>query len=283
MKAIVLFPSLALAVSAQASELVLSNRLGRVVISDVGAQVLSYVPAGRQELLFMPADADFSKDREMHGGIPVCWPWFGRMGAPGSRLHGLARYRRWRVAEKTNGPESSRLVLTLASDDATRKVWPYDFRLVYTIELTDRLSLALAAENTGVHSFKTTLGFHPYFRVRDPAEVVVDGLKKPLRAYPGIDGGHETVSGGTYSFGTGYGRVEVSAVGERKLVVWNPGPDWKDWSPDGNLAKEDWRRFLCVEPAVVGPENAVRLETGGRHVFKMTVRGISGTGKPCVK
>ena len=51
---------------AVASVLILSNSFGRVEVSTVGAQVLSYVPADGGEVLFMPADRDFSRNREMH-------------------------------------------------------------------------------------------------------------------------------------------------------------------------------------------------------------------------
>lgn len=257
-----------------ATTVVLSNRLGRAEVSLLGAQVLSYVPAGRSDVLFMPEDRDFSRDREMHGGIPVCWPWFARLGAPGSRLHGVARYCRWQVAGLTNGTDVSRLVLTLDSSDATRKAWPHDFRLEYEIVLTDRLSLVLKAVNTGRDPFDTTFGFHPYFRVGNPDGVVVRGLKDPIRAHPGINDVYERASGGTYAFDGANGPVEVSAAGERKLIVWNPGPNWKGWTPTCNLKADDWRRFLCVEPAVIGRENAQRLRPGESSTLKMTLRDV---------
>ena len=257
------------------SILVLSNAFGRVEVSTMGAQVLSYVPSGRDDVLFMPADRDFSRNREMHGGIPICWPWFGRFGEPGSRMHGLARYCRWRVAGMTNGTDVSRLVLTLDSSEETREKWPHDFHLKYDVVLADRLTLTLDAKNTGSGPFDATLGFHPYFRVRNPPDVTVRGLKEPLRAYPGIDGGHETESGGTYSFDAGDDRIEISAKCEKKLVVWNPGPDWKDWTPDCNLTVNDWRQFLCVEPAVIGRENAIVVKPGESSAFTMTIYSVS--------
>ena len=251
------------------SLLVLSNAFGRVEVSTLGAQVTSYAPAGRADVLFMPADRDFSRNREMHGGIPVCWPWFGRFGEPGSRMHGLARYAEWTVAERTD----SRVVLALESSEATRKVWPHDFRLRYTIDLAERLRLTLVSENTGARPFKVTQGFHPYFRVADPSKVVVRGLEKPLAAFPGIDGGHPRSADGRYSFNVDErgGRVALEAKGESKLVVWNPGPDWDGWKPDCNLARGDWPKFLCVEPAVIGRENAILLAPGGRNEFSMTI------------
>ena len=249
---------------------VLSNAFGRVEISTLGAQVTSYAPAGGGEVLFMPRDRDFTKDREMHGGIPVCWPWFGRFGAPGSRMHGLVRYAQWTVAEKSD----SKAVLTLASSSATRKAWPYDFSLAYTVELGEALKLTLVATNTSKEPFAVTEGFHPYFAVADPTKAVVKGLKDDIRVCPGIDGGHACASGGAYRLVdvAGGRTVEIVSNAERKLVVWNPGPDWADWKPSCNLGKDDWRKFVCMEPTVIGRENAIVLKPGERSEFTMTVR-----------
>lgn len=252
-------------------DVVLSNRCGRVGISLVGAQVLSYVPAGSGDVLFRPADMDFTKDRFMHGGIPVCWPWFSRCGEPGSQMHGLVRRVRWQVAELTNGVTASRAVLTVASSEWTREIWPHDFKLRYTVELGERLELKLLAENTDVRPFKVTAGFHPYFRVADPAQMTVRGLAEPVKVFPGLDKGFPTRSGGRYTFNAGMAEVEIAAQGECRLIVWNPGADWKDWSPTCNLAHDDWRRFVCVEPTVTKQENAVEMKPGDRHELSMSI------------
>lgn len=254
----------------------LGNDFGRVEVSTIGAQVVSYVPFGCDEILFMPEDRAFSSDRAMHGGIPVCWPWFGRFGAPGSRMHGLARYARWQVAERT----SSRVVLSLDSSAATLEVWPFDFKLRLSVELNDRLCLTLLAENTSDAPFEVSEGFHPYFRASDPQNISVFGLpEKEVRAFPGIDGGRPCQPGGTYCLkDAATGRcIEMTSNIERKIVIWNPGPNWSDCMPGGNLGKDDWKGFVCVEPAIYGPGNAVRLSSGESSEFKMSIRVISGT------
>ena len=259
---------------AVASVLILSNSFGRVEVSTVGAQVLSYVPADGGEVLFMPADRDFSRNREMHGGIPVCWPWFGRFGEPGSRMHGLARYQEWRVEEQTN----SRVIFSLKSSEATRTMWPYDFKLHYTVDLGERLRLSLVAMNTSKEAFSVTEGFHPYFRTKDVSRTIVKGLKSDLKVHPGIDGGHDCTCGGAYRLMAGEGgeMVEITSNAECKLVVWNPGPDWPDWDPEGNLGRDDWRKFVCVEPTVIGRENAITICPNECATFTMTIRRCGG-------
>lgn len=249
--------------------LVLSNACGRAEVSLVGAQVTSYRPAGGDEILFMPDDRDFSRDREMHGGIPICWPWFGRYGEPGSRMHGLARYCRWTLSEQADDGSLTKVVLRLDASEATRRVWPYAFALRYEITLGSQLSLKLEATNTDVRPFHVTAGFHPYFCVADPAQVVVHGMSEPVSVFPGIDKGYYTPTNGRYTFETGFSEVAMAVEGECRLIVWNPGSDWQCWCPEGNLRKDDWRRFVCVEPTITRCDKAIELKPGESHVLQM--------------
>ena len=77
---------------------VLANQYGTAEVALFGAQTVSYRPTGNPPVLYMPHPYDEKPaGEEIHGGIPVCWPWFARNGAPGSKIHGLARYSTWSV------------------------------------------------------------------------------------------------------------------------------------------------------------------------------------------
>ena len=70
----------------------ISNKFGSVTLSLMGAQIRSYRPAGmKEDILFAPKTMAIDGTKHVHGGIPVCWPWFGRNGEPGSVSHGFAR------------------------------------------------------------------------------------------------------------------------------------------------------------------------------------------------
>jgi len=264
---------------------VLSNRCGRTEVSLIGAQIVSYVPAGGAEVLFLPADRDFSRDREMHGGIPVCWPWFSRHGEPLSRMHGLARYARWTVEEKYEEESFSRLVLSLESSEKSRAVWPYDFRLRYTITLADRLSLSLLSENTADPKtasgkwFEFTQGFHPYFRVADARQVSLSGVTNDsLRALTPIDSSWNALGDAAYCLEDEKERrmIRIGAKGHTRVVVWNPGEQWDQG--DTNLPSLDWPSFICVEPVSGRREEALRLQPGQRARLDLTVQVVSGRG-----
>ena len=59
-------------------------------ISLHGGQVLSFAPAGFDDLLWLsPTTA--MPPKATRGGVPVCWPYFGRQGQPDDApQHGLA-------------------------------------------------------------------------------------------------------------------------------------------------------------------------------------------------
>nr|MCG6291266.1 D-hexose-6-phosphate mutarotase [Vibrio vulnificus] len=65
-------------------------------ISLFGGHVVSYQPTGKADVIWMSDKAVFDGKTALRGGIPVCWPWFGRIAAP---AHGFARTSEWELVE----------------------------------------------------------------------------------------------------------------------------------------------------------------------------------------
>ena len=170
-----------------ASLVVLSNFYGRVEADSLGAIVLSYVPAGGEEVFFRQA-APYDPSGWYHGGVPVCWPWFGGNGEPGSVLHGFARQREWRVVSRTDGGKDSAVHFRLEE--------PGEYRLDYLVGLNERLSLRLTMENLGTASFAVTTGLHPYFSVSHPENVAVATPSGTIRCHGTMNGGRPLGRGG---------------------------------------------------------------------------------------
>lgn len=250
--------------NAVGSLIALSNDCGRVAVDTYGATVLSYVPADGDEVLFR-AQRPRLPVEWYHGGIPVCWPWFGRYGDPGSCMHGLARLHVWEVVSREDSPRLSRLRLRLRSGEATARDFDGSFELDYEIVLADSLRLVLTMRNTGVRRFAVTAGFHPYFRVRELADATVRTPTETIRCEPGMDGGR-AYADGTYLLSDGERRIRLTSRGNRKLVVWNPGPEHPEFAPD------EWRRFACVEPAVLPRMEGLWLLPGAACELEMSVR-----------
>src|SRR5512139_4252652 len=61
-----------------------------------GAHVVSWVPAGGQERLFLSRTSAFRAGAPIRGGVPVVFPQFGALGP--LPLHGLVRLMVWELA-----------------------------------------------------------------------------------------------------------------------------------------------------------------------------------------
>ena len=215
----------------------LANQYGSAQVSLFGAQVLSYQPTGNFPVLYLPREISFGPDKADHGGIPVCWPWFGKNGPEGSYGHGFARRMLWRVAGSEYSEELK-------------------------ISVSMKLNMGLKTTNTGTEPFEITEGFHPYFLVRDRDAVTVRGLDGCAFCDARKTRVADAVWTGDLAFNTEYDHVfavkknefaildpglhraiAIAARGNAKLVCWNPGP--VDL-PDRNLGADEWRKFICV-------------------------------------
>ena len=140
-----------------------------------GARILSLKIRG-DEVLWRPREWRLERGEGWaHGGIPLCWPWFGSSGPDPKVKHGFAHLLKFSLRRKHETQERSELVLGLSADAETRRLWPHEFDLEYRIILTDRLRLELKTVNTGKETFRFTTGFHPYFAIGERDRTVVTG------------------------------------------------------------------------------------------------------------
>jgi D-hexose-6-phosphate mutarotase len=271
----------------------IANQYGSAELSLFGAQVLSYRPTGNFPVLYTPPEVAFGPDKADHGGIPVCWPWFGKNGPEGSYGHGFARRSLWRVTGSEYSEDITEITLALDCTEETRRLWPHEFALQLKVSVSMKLNMGLKTTNTGSEPFEITEGFHPYFLVRDRDAVTVRGLDGcrycDARKTRVAD---ETWSGDLH-FDTEYDHVfavpadknefaiidpglrraiAIASRGNAKLVCWNPGA--VDL-PDRNLAADDWRKFVCVEPATLFKEDAtVKIAPGESHELLMAIQAV---------
>jgi len=268
----------------------LKNVNGVAKVSLVGANVFSYVPAGGEEVFFSVKKPDFLAEDFQHVGIPVIWPWFNMNGEAGSAGHSFPRQMKWKVVDKVETEKVSRLVLELVSNDETRRFWPYDFRLRYTVTLGDQLQVSLVTENTDRVPFDITEGFHSYFSVSDVDKVVLRGLDGCRNDRIGSEL-LDPVFTGDLKFHAGEGRVftpgkgeyvffdegknrviAMAARGHRKLILWSI----PESSCCGDyLSGGDWKHFVCLEPSTISREAAVRIQPGKQHELRMSVKAAT--------
>lgn len=272
------------------SLMILRSRTGCAQVETRGGAMASWMEDGFGEILAMARKADIGRlDVKVQGGIPLCWPWAAYEGAPGCRIHGLARYREWSVVSASD--ES--LVLALDDSAETCAEWPHRFHLELCYRLSDGLTVEFKAMNVGDRPFSCTELFHPYFRVGDFRRCRVtgtDGARYFWRQE--ADAGDRRIWRGDFDCGRlangapGYvfeptthryrlsdpslGReLTIDYGGNRKMVIWGAGGDFSPYGgSDDPLFGE---RFLCVEGGTLYRDVAYVLEPGEIHNLKMNV------------
>jgi galactose mutarotase-like enzyme len=141
----------------------IANQELAVEVSTLGAEMQSLKTADGRDFLW-DGDATWWTGRS-----PILFPIVGK--APDDRLaikgktypmaqHGIARRREFAIVEQTATACRHELV----SNEETREVYPFDFRLTLEHRLDGRsLSVTATVENTGDGLLPFGLGFHPAF------------------------------------------------------------------------------------------------------------------------
>ena len=161
-----------------------SGSSARVLVS-LGFNCFSWQPTlddGPREMLWAHPDFASRAERPSGSGIPLLFPFPGRIGgakylfagreyelepgdAYGNAIHGFAMSRPWRIVEQT----AARIVgeFQASRDDASILArWPSDFRIRVSYEVRGReLVSGIRYENTGDGTLPCGFGTHTYFRL----------------------------------------------------------------------------------------------------------------------
>jgi glucose-6-phosphate 1-epimerase len=272
----------------------IDNDHARAEISVYAGQVLAYQPEQEQhDLLFVSEHALFQPGKAIKGGIPVCWPWFGRdpddRGRPD---HGFVRARGWKLlSTETMVDGATRVRLGCRDDEATRALWPYRFALELEVTVGATLAVALVTRNTGPAPVTITQALHTYFNVGDVRRAQVLGLaghsyldKVALSdptATPAADPDAPVEQSGPINFDgpvnriyldtadrliiddPSFGRqIQIDREGSRSAVVWNP---WIEQSRQmGDFGDDEYLGMVCVETTNAATD-AVTIAPGASH------------------
>ncbi|HFZ8995974.1 TPA: D-hexose-6-phosphate mutarotase [Citrobacter freundii] len=228
-----------------------------------GAHLISWQPAGEEEVLWLSNNTPFKAGVALRGGVPVCWPWFGPSAQPGMPSHGFARNLPWKLKAHSEDDNGAVLTFELKDSEATRRYWPHDFTLLARFKVGKTCEIELEAHG----DFETTSALHTYFNVGDITTVKVSGLGDRYIDKVG-EAKEGTLADGVQAFPDRTDRVylnpeacsvihddvlkrniEVIHHHHQDVVGWNPGPalsvSMSDMSDDG------YKTFVCVETACV--------------------------------
>ena len=249
-----------------------------------GAQVCSWRPASADEVLFVSDQSRWEDGRAIRGGIPVCFPWFrGKSDDPSAPAHGFVRTKEWNLVSVDAGNDGSvSIVCVTSSDEATRRWWPYEFRLLHRVTLGNTLRMELTAINTGKTGFRFEEALHTYFRVGDAERVQVRGLEG-LAYLDNVDGNRQkiqrdilTLAGPLDNAYTGRGAIDIFDPALERVVrteksnssstiVWNP---WREGAAKlADLGDSEWKLMTCVEAGNI-IDSAISLDPGAEHTMR---------------
>lgn len=244
-----------------------STGASAVILPEKGATVVSYRVDGREYLYRDQENLDSAERPRC--GIPFLFPAFSRFPqdtfqwagkAYPMHIHGFGHTSAWQVLLA----ETSRLRVVLCSDEDTRKMYPFDFRVELTFTLQEGiLRIQQRYENTGKEALPYAFGFHPYWAVEDAGKAQVEinaGLEMDIKSQKlvpcqrktaGVAFGPGMQEAGAF-FAQAASPITIHAAQEKRVcmcfdeafdrvVLWSV----KD------------KGFLCVEPINSSPNGLV--------------------------
>lgn len=141
------------------------------------------IVAGRPvEVLYAPPGFAAGQERPSRGGIPLLFPFPGRIRGTtftwegrayrleagdglGNAIHGFVMWRPWRIVEQAENRAVGQFH-AWRDDPSLQDCWPADFRITAAYTLRgNTLAAEYTIENPGDTPLPCGLGTHPYFRL----------------------------------------------------------------------------------------------------------------------
>lgn len=274
----------------------LKNNFGQATVTTHGATLLSYIPAGGTDLLWVSDTAIYDGSKPVRGGVPVCWPWFGahdpsKMGAhptdAAKKGHGIARYELWEVESVSTHGEATQVVLSLTPNASTQKAWPHDFKLSLAVTLGEKLTVELIGENLSNQAWYVTEALHTYFKVAKAPGLVIEGLENKtyydknqdfaafqqtdtLKVQAPMDCVYVDHNDKVVMKDQGRDIV-MDKINSASTVVWNPGAEGVKAFAD--MPDDQYQVMVCVE-AANALQNGYELKAGAKHTMGMVLSSV---------
>jgi glucose-6-phosphate 1-epimerase len=250
-------------------------------ISLHGGHLIWFKPAGEQDVIWLSEKAEFDTTKAIRGGIPVCWPWFGKAATPS---HGFARNSQWTLNEHRENNNGVIISLMLEDSESTREMWPHKFKNELVFEIGTELKVHLTSTNVDDHNWSYGGALHTYFTVADINTVEITDMGKDFS--DSTQGGKTAEGNDTLTFTQEVDRVYTSpqdiitindknntrqiAVknqGHNAAVIWNP---WQDLSISmSDMADNSFETMVCVESTIYG--QGIELAPGQSHTLSTLI------------
>ena len=241
----------------------------QAVFSRQGAQLLHFQPTGQKPWLWCAAK--WPQVGAIRGGVPVCWPWYGRHPSENAwPSHGWARLIDWKLLDSSTDDDGVRLHWQLQLCD-----WQVDLHA----HLGETLELRLSTEHQDELPCQLSHALHAYWRIGHVDEIALSGLDG-AQGYDQLSRqvcqqeGELRVDGGCQRVFQHEGELQLKDhAWQRELcidtgdsadtVVWHPGS-----RPLLGVSFNEASGFVCVESAMA----AASLAPGERAHLSLQAR-----------
>ena len=244
--------------------IVIENKSANAKVALQGGHLFHYQKHGSPPLLWLSGKSRFETGKAIRGGIPICWPWFGKHSTDATLpQHGFARTSLFELLEVTEPDENTtELLLQLQNSTETLALWPYQFKVLLHIIIAKTLTVALTSKNCGSKSFSITSALHSYFSVSHIDNVYIQGFDKTeywdsltdtnkiqqgdIRINEEMDRVYQNVTNGL-TLQDRDRAINIAAKGSTSVVVWNP---WIDKSKRmADMQNDAYKTMVCIETA----------------------------------
>ncbi|KAK9804099.1 hypothetical protein WJX73_007409 [Symbiochloris irregularis] len=233
-----------------------------------GAHLTSWISSSGEELIFVSKKAIFKPPKAIRGGIPVCFPQFGKLGPLGQ--HGFARNSTFTVSSQTDCSVTLKFRPTPEQLEEAKFAHRFELAVSVTLGTNDRgedtLTQTLEATNMSDAAFDITAALHTYFTVSSIDQVQITGVDNKFLDNT-QDMKESTSEPGPVTFSGEVDRIYVKTPdnlqivdkGKRRTITLHKEglPDAVVWNPWAEKAKamadfddEEYKGMVCLEPAL---------------------------------
>lgn len=238
--------------------LVINHQTCTAAVSLQGAHLLFWQPTTETApVVWLSNNAVFKKGTAIRGGVPICWPWFGKLGDP---MHGFARIVQWTLDSCNEDNDGVDLVLSLTNNQQTEPFFSKPFHVWLEIHIGNTCQVTLTCQG----DFEATSALHTYFGVDNINNVLVKGLGDSYQERLANENKPTTVGQLTFNqevdriythadnkliIKDGQRTIELTNNHSTDVVTWNPWVDKAKAMAD--FADDEYQSMVCVETACI--------------------------------
>ncbi|MDF7667166.1 D-hexose-6-phosphate mutarotase [Orbaceae bacterium ESL0727] len=234
--------------------LVITHNTCHAAVSLQGAQLLFWQPTRQATpVIWLSDKAIFKKGTPVRGGVPVCWPWFGKVNDP---MHGFARIVEWQLTSVQEDDNGVDLTLSLTNTAQTSHYFSKPFSLSLAIHVGKTCQISLSC----LGDFEATSALHTYFAVDNIENVIVSGLSDDYLEKTATENRPKVA--GQLTIDREVDRVyadaeDIITINDKKRIIKitnynaNDVVTWNSWIDKvktiADLDNDSYKIMLCVE------------------------------------